>query len=250
MTIDVVCLFLLAVAVGSYIQTVTGFAIGLIVMGTVATFDLAPIPFSAIVVCFLAFWNGLVALRHSHSEIDWKITRLVLIGAMPAMVAGVYLLNYLSQAAASTIEFTLGIVVIFGGCLLMLKPNVRKDVEPQWSFLFSGFAAGAIGGLFSTAGPPLVYHLYRQPISINVIRTTLLAIFLISSAARIVVVGVQGQIDVEVIKYSLLSIPVVTIFTLIGNRYPPPLSDMNRRRFAFMLLVVIGGSLLLTGLNG
>ncbi len=250
MPLESLIYFLIAVALGSYVQTVTGFAIGLIVMGTVTTFDLAPIPFSAIVVCFLAFWNGLVALRRSHTAIDWKITRLVLIGAMPAMVGGVYLLNYLNQSAASTIKLTLGIVVIVGGCLLMLKPNVRKDVEPSWSFLLSGFAAGAIGGLFSTAGPPLVYHLYRQPISINVIRTTLLTIFLISSVARIAVVGVHGQIDMEVIKYSLFSIPVVTLFTLIGNRYPPPLSDVNRRRFAFFLLIFIGASLTLTGLKG
>jgi uncharacterized membrane protein YfcA len=250
MPLESLIYFLIAVALGSYVQTVTGFAIGLIVMGTVTTFGLAPIPFSAIVVCFLAFWNCLVALRRSHTTIDWKITRLVLIGAMPAMIGGVYLLNYLSQSAASTIKLALGIVVIVGGCLLMLKPNVRKDLEPSWSFLLSGFAAGSIGGLFSTAGPPLVYHLYRQPISINVIRTTLLTIFLISSVARIVVVGVQGQIDMEILKYSFFSIPVVTLFTLIGNRYPPPLSEMNRRRFAFFLLIVIGTSLTLTGVNG
>jgi uncharacterized membrane protein YfcA len=250
MPLESLIYFLVAVALGSYVQTVTGFAIGLIVMGTVTTFNLAPIPFSAIVVCFLAFWNGLVALRRSHTAIDWQITRLILVGAMPAMVGGVYLLNYLSQSAVSTVKLTLGLVVIVGGSLLMLKPAVRKEVEPSWSFLVSGFAAGALGGLFSTAGPPLVYHLYRQPISINVVRTTLLTIFLISSMARIVVVGAQGQIDMEVIKYSLFSIPVVTIFTLIGNRYPPPFSDVNRRRFAFSLLIVIGVSLTLTALKG
>ena len=112
----------------------------------------------------------------------------------------------------------------------------------------TGFAAGSIGGLFSTGEPPLFYHLYRQPISTNVIRTTLLAIFLISSLARIVIVGVQGQINIEVDRYSLFSIPVVTLFTLIGIGYPSPLSDTNRRRFAFSLLIVIGGSLVMAGL--
>lgn len=248
MNFESLIFFLIAVALGSYIQTVTGFALGLIVMGTVTTFDLAPIPFSAIVVCFLAFWNGLVALRRNHAAIDWKITRLVLIGATPAMVGGVYLLTYLSQSTTSTIKLALGIVVIAGGGLLMLKPNVRNDLDPSWSFLISGFAAGSLGGLFSTGGPPLAYHLYRQPLSINVIRTTLLAIFLISAVARIAVVAAQGQIDMEVVRYSLFSIPVVTLFTLIGMRYPPPLSDTNRRRLAFFLLIVIGGSLVTAGL--
>jgi uncharacterized membrane protein YfcA len=250
MTLESLILFLIAVAFGSYVQTVTGFAIGLIVMGMVSTFDLAPIAFSANVICFLALCNGLIALRRSHTSVDWKVARLVLIGAIPAMIGGVCLLSYLSQSATSTIKLVLGIVVITGGCLLMLKPNVRKGLEPSWSFLLSGFVAGGLGGLFSTGGPPLVYHLYRQPISINVIRTTLLAIMLIFAVARTVAVGVQGQIDMEVLKYSLFSIPVVTLFTLIGNRYPPPLSDENRRRFAFFLLIVIGGSLVLTGLNG
>lgn len=249
MTLESLALFLIAVALGSYVQTVTGFAIGLIVMGTASTLDLAPIPFCATVVCFLSFWNGLIALRRNHATVNWKITAIVLIGAMPTMIGGVCLLNYLSQFATSTIKLVLGIVVIAGGCLLVLKPNVRKGLEPSWSFLLSGVVAGGLGGLFSTGGPPLVYHLYRQPISINIIRTTLLAIFLILSFSRIVVVGFQGQIDAEVIKYCLLSIPVVTLFTLVGDRYPPPLSDMNRRRFAFFLLIIVGGSLALTGLN-
>lgn len=187
MNLESLIFFLIAVAFGSYVQTVTGFAIGLIVMGTVTAFDLAPIPFSANVVCVLAFWNGLVALRRNHATVDWQITRRVLIGAIPAMVGGIYLLTYLSQSTTSTIKLALGIVVIGGGCLLMLKPKVRKGLEPSWSFLISGFAAGSLGGLFSTGGPPLVYHLYRQPISINVIRTTLLAIFIFTSLARSVI---------------------------------------------------------------
>lgn len=109
MNLESLIFFLIAVALGSYVQTVTGFAIGLVVMGTVTTFDLAPVPFSAIVVCFLAFWNGLVALRSNHAAVDWKITRLVLIGAMPVMVGGVYLLNYLSQSTTSTIKLALAL---------------------------------------------------------------------------------------------------------------------------------------------
>lgn len=248
MNLESLIFFLIAVALGTYVQTVTGFAIGLIVMGTVTAFDLAPIPFSAIVVGFISVWNGLVALRRNYTAVNWKITQLVLISAMPAMIGGVYLLTYLSQSTTSTIKLALGIVVIVGGCLLMLKPNFRKEIEPSWSFLISGFAAGSLGGLFSTGGPPLVYHLYRQPISFNAIRTTLLAIFLFFALGRIVVVGVQGQINMEIVRYSLFSIPVVTLFTLIGIRYPPPLSAKNRRRFAFSLLIVIGVSLVMAGL--
>ncbi|PCI27206.1 MAG: hypothetical protein COB67_09095 [SAR324 cluster bacterium] len=249
MSTESLVFFLLMVAFGSYVQTVTGFAMGLIVMGTVTIFDLASISFASIVVSFLALWNGLIALRSNHESINLKITRNVLTGLLPSMIGGVYLLNYLSQSATHTIKLGLGIVVIGGGLLLMLKPQPRVGLEPQWSFILSGFTAGWLGGLFSTSGPPLVYHLYRQPLSIVAIRTTLLSIFLFSAAARIIVVGLQGQITTEVIKFSLFSMPVVTIFTLLGNRFPPPLSDENRRRMAFILLIIIGLSLAGTGIN-
>ena len=126
MTLESLIYFLIAVALGSYVQTVTGFAIGLIVMGTVTTFDLAPIPFSAIVVCFLVFWNGLIALRRNHATVDWKITRLVLIGALDRTM--------LSSRRMPTTEMTVSPANLFLrfapiGCTLVSPVQKRRRAE-------------------------------------------------------------------------------------------------------------------------
>lgn len=51
-----------------------------------------------------------------------------------------------------------------------------------------------MGGLFSTAGPPLVYHLYRQPLPVAVIRETLVAVFGINAVLRLALVAGSGNI--------------------------------------------------------
>jgi len=62
--------FLGLVAVGSYIQTLTGFAIALIIMGGVTALGLAPVAFTANVVSFIALANTVTAVHRNHSHID------------------------------------------------------------------------------------------------------------------------------------------------------------------------------------
>jgi hypothetical protein len=50
-----------------------------------------------------------------------------------------------------------------------------------------------MGGLFSTAGPPLVYHFYRLPLPYRTIRETLVAVFAINAIFRPVLVVESGD---------------------------------------------------------
>ncbi|GGK72236.1 TSUP family transporter [Amphritea balenae] len=246
MTIEQLLPFLLIVAFGTYVQTVTGFALGMIVLGCVAQLGLASVTFTSVIISLLMLANGPIALRGNLQHLDHKAMLWSLTGLFPALVAGVLLLNYLSSDFTQMLQWLLGATIITGGLFIMLKPEPLPQRSSHRSFAIAGAAAGIFGGLFSIAGPPLVYQLYRQPLSLQTIRLSLLAMFLVMNIIRLLVLGVQGLLTLEMLWTGLICIPVVAAFTLIGKRYPPPFSDTTMRRLAFALLIIIGISLVIS----
>ncbi len=111
-------------------------------------------------------------------------------------------------------------------------------------FVCGGFA-GILGGLFATAGPPISYLMYRQPVSLNVIRASLLGIFVFSCLSRIGITTLAGQVTMEMIWLSAFGLPCVFITTLLAKRYPPNVSPETIKRVAMVLLLLSGVSLAL-----
>lgn len=239
-------LFLVFVAIGAMVQTMTGFAMGLIVMGGVTVLGLADIQVTAAVVSVISLVNAGVALRHTYKYVNYTYFRNISLGMIPLLIAGVVLLEYLQSESYTLLRTLLGIVIISAGIILMLKPTPWPQRSGTMAAVSAGCAGGIIGGLYSTAGPPLAYFMYRQPIDIIVTRATLLLIFALSTSGRTVVAGVAGHLTTRVLLISALAIPLVIIVTLVTSRFTRFLPDVFVRRLAFVMLIVIGGFLIAT----
>jgi len=243
MSLEQILPFLMIVALGTYVQTVTGFGMGMVILGFVAQLDLYSITFTSVVVSILMLANGPIALHGNLKAIDRKPLCLTLAGLFPALIVGVLLLNYLSDEFARILQLILGVTIICGGMFIVLKPEPLPTPSGSFSFVAAGSVAGLFGGLFAISGPPLVYQYYRQPFPLHAIRMSLLMLLLLMDFARLIVMETQGSLDLDMLWVSLICIPVVAIFTLAGRRYPPPFSDKTMRRLAFCMLIVIGVSL-------
>lgn len=238
--------FLALVALGSYIQTVSGFAIALIVTGGVTALGLAPVAFTANVVSFVALANTAVAVHSKHSHIDVKILLYSSLGVLLLSGVGLMLLNHMSSTDIETLETLLGVVILGSGALLMIHPHQLERLSPAYSHLVAGGFGGLLSGMFGAGGPPLVVHMYRQPLSFIVIRTTLLATLGIMPMIRISFETFNGNITEDILTLSLICVPLSIISTIIARRFPPPVSDITMRRFAFGLLCILGLSLVLS----
>ncbi len=237
--------FLLVVGLGAYVQTVTGFALGLIVLGGITVFNLAPVAFTAIVVSFTALTNNIFALHRGLHHVDRRAVGYTLLGMLPAVYVGVLLLDHLHDTSVHTLRTILGAVILGGGVLLALRPHPRERRAAGWVDAAVGVVGGILGGMFAIGGPPLVFHFYRQPLALATVRATLLATFAIATAARLLYIGADNGIDLAMVQVSLFCVPVVFVATLLGRRYPPPLPELAMRRLAFGLLGLIGLGLLL-----
>ncbi|MCW5711403.1 TSUP family transporter [Shinella sp.] len=241
-TASLVVLLLLA-AGASYVQTLTGFALGLLMMGGVGLTGLVPLPDAAVLVGILGLVNAAQVLAKGWRDIARREFLLVIFISLAFLVLGYWLLGLLLAASLDWLKLVLGAIIILSSLQLLLRPTPFATPSGPGSFVFFGAIAGVMGGLFSTAGPPLVYHFYRQPLRAVSIRETLVAIFAVNGLLRLVLVGLAGNMPSASFWWGLLCIPVVMAFTLLARRYPPPLTPMGLRRVAFCLLFLSGISL-------
>ncbi|WP_150306040.1 TSUP family transporter [Pseudomonas saliphila] len=248
MLLDIPWLFLLIAAFAGYFQTVTGFGLGMIVMGLAGGLGIAPITSVAAVISLMTLVNCMVALPGRLHHVYWPSVRVAALAIVPSIMTGVLLLNYLSASASLIVRVLLGMVIIYGAVGLLLKPGMQAEVAGKASFAVFGGLSGFLGGLFGIAGPPLIYHYYRQPLEPICIRNTLILLFAVTSGVRTLFVISQGQMNAEILLLTAWAFPLVAIATWLGRRWPPPLSANAMRRLVFVLLLLIGVLLLIAGL--
>lgn len=239
---------LVIIALATYIQTHTGFAFALIVMSLAGSFNLIALNTLAYAISFLSLVNSTTALKGALPHIDVKAVSSILLGCLPGICAGIWLLDNLSLHHQGTLKSILGAAILIYGCLLLIKPEPLPQRSAPVLFAGAGLISGVMGGLFAAFGPPLAFILYRQPFAIKTVLNTLLATFWITSVLRIGIVSVTGLIDPQVFWLIALGMPWVAACTYWSKSHRPPISDTMMKRCALILLIVSGTSLLMTGL--
>ncbi|RYE52252.1 MAG: sulfite exporter TauE/SafE family protein, partial [Hyphomicrobiales bacterium] len=78
-----VALFILLSFAAAYVQTLTGFAFGLLLMGAIALTGLIPLPDAAVIIGFLTLANAVVVLVKGWRAIALMPFLLSLLGAIP-----------------------------------------------------------------------------------------------------------------------------------------------------------------------
>ena len=235
--------FALVVFVAVYFHTVTGFGLAMIIMGLSAGAGFLSVAALANVVSLVTLVNSAVALRGNMHHLPWRETLVMTLAVLPASVLGVVLLNLLSAEAADVIQVLLGALIIYGGVSLAWRPKPLQTVSGRGAFAYYGFLGGLVGGMFGIPGPPLIFHLYRQPMPLEQVRSVLIFLNAVIAGARTIYVVAQGQLYTQEMVLSLVCLPLVAVATVVGKRYLPPFSAVNMRRIAFVFLVLMGAAL-------
>ena len=233
-------IFLGAVFVGSYVQAVTGFAMGMIVIAVTGASGTVPLPILTASASLITMVNVALALKGHTQAIDKRIFLWLGVGQIPAIGVGVWIMNRLDQDAQGVLELLLGLFITLGSLSMMLRPAPLARPSPSWACLGAGVAGGLVGGMFSASGPIMGWFNYRQPLELMVIRATLLCSFALTTTTRTVVVGVQGGLTMDVMWLSLVALPLVIGGTWLGRELPPAVSEQVMKQLAFGLLLVMG----------
>ncbi len=236
---------LLAIAAASYIQALVGFSFAVILMGAIATLNLMPVADAAVITTLLAMGNTGTALIRGHSNVRWRETGAVLLVSLPAIVLGLYLLDQFGETHLGRIRMALAVVMFLSGAMILKPPRQDAVISRLPSFALSGLISGVVGGLFATGGPFIVYQFYRQPLSLQIIRDSLFAVFFLGSLARTILVVLDTGIETRLLILSAIGFPVVVVFTRFGLRFAPNLPETTLRRAVFGLMVLTALALML-----
>jgi uncharacterized protein len=245
MTHEKVLVLIALIGFASYFQTITGFGLGMIVMGATSGFGLAPVASIATLMSLVTLANSAAALPGKLHHIDWRAVGAATLGVLPSVVVGVLALEYLSASASGILQLLLGAVVLYGGLSAALRPAPLAQRSDDRSFFVSGVCGGLLSGMFGVSGPPLIFQFYRQPLKLIEIRCALILIFAVTSLTRVMFSAWEGQLPTSICIQAALAAPVVMLMTIAARHYPPPLSSLATRRLAFGVLMAIGISLVL-----
>jgi hypothetical protein len=232
--------FLGCVALATCAQSITGFAMALILLGLTSLLELAPLPDVANVATVLSLASAAIALRGTHRSLDWAIWRPTVSGSVFGYGAGVALLAWLNANVVTVLRLLLGLVVIACAVIVLLRAAPLARRSSPASFRGFGFVSGVLGGLFSASGPPLVYQFYRQPVSLDVVRDTLVAALATGSLVRLAMVVPSGQFSLRSLLLCAASVPIAIGLTWWLRTHPPAWPRETVLKIVCALLMVTG----------
>ena len=232
--------FLVVALLGAFVQTVTGFALGMILIALAAGLELVSIPVLTATASLLSLANVCMALRGQTNNIHWGFWGFITLGQVPAIGLGLWLMLYLNNSAVVILQLLLGLFVLLGSISMMGRNVEIESPSKKPARLIAGVAGGLCGGMFSASGPVMGWFFYRQPLAIEVIRPTLLACFGVTTSVRTLMLAVKGELNQEIAMLTLASLPMIVLGTWLGKKYAARIAPELLRRGAFGLLTVMG----------
>ena len=174
--------------------------------------------------------------HHVRFESAW---RLVLFSAIGIPI-GFLVVSHVDE---TPIKVALALLILAFGIYRLTRPRMMKLSSDRWSFLF-GIVSGVLGGVYNTAGPPIVVYASIRGWSPKDFRATVQGIFLPTSMLIVVGHGIEGRITKDVLIYFAACMPILAVSLLIGRSLN---SRFGHGRFVWCvnwLLIVIGAWLL------
>lgn len=236
-------IFLAAVAAAGYIQNLTGFAFGLVLLGLTGLAHVGSIADTANVVSVLALINAAMLFHTHRPQFDTSLIKPTLAMSLVGVLLGSLLLNWLSDNVLTGLRLLLGVTIVACAAVLVLPAGSLRTRSSTASFASYGLIGGLLGGLFSTAGPPLVFHFYRQPLPQRLVRDSLVLIFAINGVLRLGLMLAEGRVSLNVLWLSAVGIPLVLLQTRWMAQRPARWSPAAVKKIVAVLLVLIGAGL-------
>ncbi len=222
-----------------FTQGVSGFGAALVAMPLLAyVMDVK----TAVPLCML---NGLVITLYLSlqlkSHIDRKKIMSLLLGALPGIITGVFVLKSFSSYY---IKILLGLMIIsYSVYSLATKPKPKK-IKSFWSYL-AGFLTGLIGTTFAAGGPPVVIYVSLTNWAKDEIKATLSVFFFITGVLIATGHAISGITTGLVLQYFAESVLCTIIGVWAGSKLYNRIKQHTYVTIMLWLLIVMGVMMLI-----
>jgi len=221
-----------------FVRSFTGFGSALIMTPLLLFFlDMKTTVVATAVVEIL---GSLWVTCQARKDIDRSLLRTLLPVAIVGMLAGS---ATLITTESQTLKRIFGVFTVAFAVRMMIALRPHGSTRKSWPTglgYLAGAISGLLGGLFGTAGPPIVVFLENQVPRKDVLRATLLAYFLVIDVLRMIPYALSKLFTTQVLEISAAMFPASLIGAYLGRKLHLRVSEK-----AFRLAV--GAVLLITG---
>jgi len=234
-SIELILLASLIILGAFIIKGLTGFASSLLSIPFLILFiDLKFIvPVMTVVSIFSGLTLFLMTKKHIVKKEFWIIFIFILLGTL----VGVKLLvNY----STIFLERILGILIIVFSLNMLINTQklLKIKIKESWA-VFVGFLSGILGGMFDTAGPPIVIY-FGHKLDKMAFRATLVVILFLEAVWRTILYSFNGYITFETFKFTFYLLPAVFIGLFLGSKIHIKVNEVLFKRIISIILIIAG----------
>lgn len=238
MTILLIAGFIFLLA--GFVQGLTGFGSALVAIPLLSfILDIK----TAVPLCML---NGLIITSYLaitlRRHLDRNKIMPLLIGALPGIAVGVYLLK---EVDGTFIRYGIGgLLLCYSLYNLIINPRPLNPGR-AWGYL-AGFLTGTIGAAFSAGGPPAIIYTTLTSWNKDEIKATLTGFFVVNGYLTVMVHAASGITTMNTLKIFAFTAPFVLIGTTIGSRISGRINRGTYLQLIYFFLIVMGVMMILT----
>ena len=232
----------LAVALAAVVQLAAGFGFGL---SAVPLLSIAVGAHDAVVVAlFLATFTNAFQAWTGRRSTDRPVAARLLAGAAVGLPFGFLVYQLVDDRV---LRVVIGCSVIVAVVVIALGLDLRH----------AGPGLDAVGGALTGAltmssgvnGPPLVFVLQARHFDQHRFRATVTTVFFVLDIVAVVTFAVTGNLDADVLAVVAASLPGLALGAMVGIAVRRHLDPRRFRALVLVLLVVAGGSTLISAIR-
>lgn len=225
------------------VRSTFGFGDALIAMPLLSLW--LPVRSVAPLVTLVSVTSAVVMIAGDWREINAPAALKLLAGAAVGIPLGIGILN---TADDTLMKSLLAALVIGFSSYSLYRPQLFRLATDRSAPLF-GAAAGLLGGMYNTHGPPLVMYGLMRGYPAPRFRATLQGYFLPAGGAVLLGHAVSGLWTEPVLHGYVLSVPGVLLSLAIGRRINRALPTERFLWLVHVLLITVGCGLVLKALS-
>lgn len=221
--------------VAGFVQGVAGFGFGMVSMG-VLPFVLPVKTAVPLIAVFGLFVNGML-LWELRRHIDLSRAKGLLLMTFVGIPLGV---AFLKGFDASVVKLVLGVVILlYTTTSLMGTLKPIPHIHTAWGWVM-GLFGGVLGGAFGTGGPPVIIYMTLADWPKDLIKSTLPAIFLLTSVFQTILFAANGMLGAEQLELNAVALPGLVLGVWLGSRLYAIIDQALFKRIILILLTILG----------
>ena len=228
-----------AAALGGLVAGFSGFGAAIVMM---PLFTLLWGPVQAVATCYiLLLLTSIQMVPSAARHCDLRQMSLMGVVAACSVPFGNHLLVTVDAYA---VQLAIGVVVVTYVVFASLGWRYEGH-RPRGVTAGVGALSGLLHGATGMGGPPAILYLLTGPDPAKVHRANLVVYLTFLTVAGMATLTVTGAIDATVLWRAVIAAPLYALSIWLGTRLFRYANDVRYRRFALLLLLVIGVTALL-----